>query len=221
MADLRVRHGKDIMSASAFVDELESETSIKLYLIGDANAEEANLKQLQLKPIPGTMSLHQIIVTAPGHLHYRDVSCSCSVRKPCKGHDAKDFLFALSRLSTSQHPTRKRVKRPNKGSSEKHIDVTTSDFDSILAKLQACSDFESLQEECLWLDLEEIEGQSRSALGNILTVDQRALDMYPNDVPGDKVLFPTIVRADRECLPSSGSIFAYGMRTDPMKCRLA
>lgn len=85
MADLRVRHGKYIMSTSAFNDELESETSIKLYLIGDANAEEANLKQLQLKPIPGTRSLHQIIVMAPGHLHYRDVKLQLLSQKTMQG----------------------------------------------------------------------------------------------------------------------------------------
>lgn len=43
-----------------------------------------------------------------------------------------------------------------------------------------------------------------------LEVDADAMDVYPNDVPDPRALFPCKVDADGNCLPSCGSVYAYG-----------
>jgi hypothetical protein len=57
---------------------------------------------------------------------------------------------------------------------------------------------------------EEIEGHPRSVCGGTQTVYMVAFDVYPDDVPGEETIFPTHVKADGDCLPSSGSVFAFG-----------
>lgn len=58
--------------------------------------------------------------------------------------------------------------------------------------------------------LDEIEGQRRNILETRLSVDQMAMDFLSVDVIGTESLFPVIVKADGDCFPSSGSVFAFG-----------
>lgn len=63
---------------------------------------------------------------------------------------------------------------------------------------------------CHSLSLNSIVGAPRYILEEGLSVDYTAIDVYPEDVPGDKTCFPVTVRADGNCLPASGSVFAFG-----------
>jgi hypothetical protein len=49
------------------VQELENETSIKLFLV-DASINKDRIKDQSLKVLPGTMQMHQLWTDAPGHL---------------------------------------------------------------------------------------------------------------------------------------------------------
>lgn len=59
-------------------------------------------------------------------------------------------------------------------------------------------------------------------LSNGLEVDELAVDRYPDDVPDKRTLYPCKTKADGNCLPSTGSIFAYGdpNHTSEMRVRI-
>ena len=43
-----------------------------------------------------------------------------------------------------------------------------------------------------------------------MSVDHTAIDICPVNIPDDRSRFPVRVRADGDCLPASGSVFAFG-----------
>ena len=90
LADTHVRHGNDINSAKAFLDALATQTKLPLRLIKDIKLDKiVNFKAL--KPIPGTLKLHQISTDGPRHLRYRDESCFCHEDRLCNGHLFRSF----------------------------------------------------------------------------------------------------------------------------------
>lgn len=54
-------------------------------------------------------------------------------------------------------------------------------------------------------------------LSNGLEVDELAVDHYPDDVPDKRTLYPCKTKADGNCLPSTGSIFAIGIQITQVK----
>lgn len=81
----RVLCGADLMNRRSFADEMnKAGRTSKLYIIDDFDLKEVEkcLYKKTLKTIPGTMKLHQLIVTSPEHLQFRDVSCTC-LEKTC------------------------------------------------------------------------------------------------------------------------------------------
>jgi len=47
-------------------------------------------------------------------------------------------------------------------------------------------------------------------VNNGLVVDDTCLDMYPDDVVQESIIYPVTVKADGNCLPRSGSVLAFG-----------
>ena len=56
-----------------------------------------------LRPVPGTMALHQVVTTQPCQVIYRDVSCTCPVREECELYTPRRFLFQDETTSMVQH----------------------------------------------------------------------------------------------------------------------
>lgn len=74
------------MTAKQFVDALAPDATIKRFVVNISEDKSEELKEKSLKAVPGTMALHQIEISEPSHLRYRDVSCTCTGKKICKGH---------------------------------------------------------------------------------------------------------------------------------------
>ena len=56
-----------------------------------------------LRPVRGTMALHQVVTTQPCQMIYRDVSCTCPVREECECYTPRRFLFQDETTSMVQH----------------------------------------------------------------------------------------------------------------------
>ncbi|KAL3885704.1 hypothetical protein ACJMK2_025750, partial [Sinanodonta woodiana] len=89
-----------------------------------------------------------------------------------------------------------------------------------LEALCQCKDYASFKEKCKGIRMEDVQGQERSILECKYTVDQKAIDLCPDDIPTTRAMFPTIVRADGDCLPGCGSLFIYGDDSHASEIRL-
>lgn len=84
-------------------------------------------------------------------------------------------------------------------------------FESCLSRLKKCKTFYDLKSCCQNINLEDVKGQSRYILEHALCVDVADLiDMCPTDIPDDRLMFPVSVQANGDCLPATGSVFAFG-----------
>ena len=62
--------------------------------------------------------------------------------------------------------------------------------------------------------------QSVSIIQHKMDVDADAMDVYPNDIPDARALYPCTIKADGNCLPSCGSVFGYGSDTNSAEIRV-
>ncbi|KAK6168560.1 hypothetical protein SNE40_021068 [Patella caerulea] len=158
-ADREVRFGSDISSAISFVDCMKK-SQVDVILISNEAIlnQQKKLEEIQLTPIPGTMGLHQIFVSAdsPSDFYYRAISCFCRGSNVCEGHQLKHAVI-IPKLTT----------------------------------------FETVPDEVYFEN-------------SLFEMDVDAMEILPNDIPDDRILYPCIVKADGNCLPSSGSVFSHG-----------
>ena len=105
-------------------------------------------------------------------------------------------------------------KRSNKRTEEQLKDSSAQNYPMMLNELLNCKGFEQLKIKCqeISVNFSELPAipQSVSFSSSNLEVDVDAMDLYPNDVPDERVLYPCTVPADGNCLPSSGSVYGYG-----------
>ncbi|MCG8046239.1 MAG: hypothetical protein N0E48_11390, partial [Candidatus Thiodiazotropha endolucinida] len=176
-ANRRVKYGHDITCAKDFVENLNG-CKTKLWVIdeGDVEKEREKLDNVCLKPITGTLKLHQIIVdTQDSNVYYRDLSCMCAAE--CKHYLTKkanltEFKNDLqekqgvqneTRDTTEQQQESKKPKRKLDGGKtvpetvkRKRTDKTSidnsmdkrNDFKRYLHQLNTCKTFAQLQNEC-------------------------------------------------------------------------
>ncbi|KAK3108762.1 hypothetical protein FSP39_015119 [Pinctada imbricata] len=185
-ADLTIRQGKvDIMNAQQFIDAFTpSSTSIYLYKVDQSDIDTVgeSLKNVNLKTVPGTMKLHQVITNVSCTIRFREVSCT-----------------PFATCVTNGRP--------------KSVPVTH------WSRRFICSTFEELEKECLSCDVADVVGHPRFIIDDALDVDDGAIEMFPEDVPDNQSRFPISVRADGDCLPASGSVYAYGHDKCPNELR--
>ena len=81
--------GWTFQMASSLFQALTGHTTIKLFFVRDVGLAVVP----PLRPVPGTMRLHQVIATAPGTITYRDVSCFCKHPGQCECFSTKTFTF--------------------------------------------------------------------------------------------------------------------------------
>lgn len=95
-ADLKVKHGVDIVNATDLCKQIwEANSSVNVYLIKEKDILdiESKVRSSNLKTIPGTMKIHQLFTEKTGSVRYRSVSCEC-YEKVCDGHDLQSFTFS-------------------------------------------------------------------------------------------------------------------------------
>ena len=294
-ADQKVKFGSTIMLAKSFVKCLKK-SQTQLFELPDTEIETARqeLKKVDIKPIPGTLKLHQLKTFSQGNLLYREISCECIEPNTCTGHEMKIHKFQTANNNPPSKVEKPKKHRKNKDSNTKtqseqmtktdnvmemkskqmkqtankkstkeHEQMKMTDknkatdsvetnqsvckkateyeqmkqsgnleakernmnsnnvkinleqnYPLLLNKLRNCRGFEQLKVKCYEISQSFSElptvPQSVTVLSSNLEVDIDAMDLYPNDVPDSRVLFPCIVPADGNCLPSSGSVFGYG-----------
>ncbi len=91
-AQALVDHGTDIPSAMDFFQLLDNRTKVKMFYVNEDAIESIAKKVPELKPVKGTMALHQVGFSQEGHgnLLIRDLSCFCAATAlPCDCHGAR------------------------------------------------------------------------------------------------------------------------------------
>ncbi|KAK6195199.1 hypothetical protein SNE40_000673 [Patella caerulea] len=204
IADCRVRYGTDIMTANQFVDTLRQETKIKLFVVEISEGQSEKLIKKSLKAVPGTMALHQIVITEQDTFVTEMSAAHAQKIKPFKE-------FSFENKDTMQPKLRKE----DAMKLEQPVD-SSENFNSLIDRLQACKNFSELKELCQNLNLESITGHQRSILGEKLDVYHQALDMYPGDVPGSEILFPVYVMMEIVYHLQEASLPVV-IRKEPMK----
>ncbi|KAK3756454.1 hypothetical protein RRG08_040359 [Elysia crispata] len=214
-ADRLVKYGHDIINAADLVKHVGANgTETKLYEIPVDKIDKNENIIPNLKAVPGTMKLHQIQVCqeSPSTISYRDVSCGCDGAF-C------DNCWKVHSLEKNQHT--KGLKHEacvcvlNYSCSVKENIVLSPSYKldtaAALHTLHLCDSFGLLWHECeaLQIHLEPLTGRQRSLSGDKLTLNTFSSELIPTDAQ-DKTLFAVKVRADGDCLPGSGSVFAYG-----------
>ena len=96
-ADTLLANGLDLPNAEAVYDALlGTGTSVKLFYVPESAIQEMDkVVPKHLVPIPGTMTIHQVISSKPFHIMYRDLGCTCSESMCCACFDVKHFRFPL------------------------------------------------------------------------------------------------------------------------------
>lgn len=80
-ADRLSRQSCDIADALSLYSELAGASNIQLFFVSEEDVDQKSnvlASAGQLKPVKGTMQLHQVICLAPNKLQVREVSCFCS-----------------------------------------------------------------------------------------------------------------------------------------------
>lgn len=105
-ADALVSTGTDIPSAAVLYRNLIPKTKVRLFYIEEENFERMNMEvskvESDLKPIPGTMQIHQLFYNDadPDIIRHRQLSCYCSWSSDdqiCKCYDLKNEAFVVKK----------------------------------------------------------------------------------------------------------------------------
>ena len=249
-ADMAVASGKDITSASAMYNALkESQTSIDLYLISvnEIQSAVAKLEGAALKPVPGTMRIHQVLTQCHGKISHRVLSCLCN-KGICNCYGKRDFIFdsqdvageakddlrkesrdpdkTQKSASNVPHEKRQGVKRkanhssgsPKKKTKNKQAHTGEGFFEALLTDLQQAKSFDELRAKCITYKQEIGDLNCRSPPKPVkLLPDEQSLCLVPEDILSGRSLTPAEVTADGDCLPRSGSVLAFGEDDHPME----
>ncbi|KAK3715465.1 hypothetical protein RRG08_003194 [Elysia crispata] len=226
--DRRVRLGADIMNAHQFVKEVgqaNSDTKVFLYEIDE---KSFFVVPSELKSVKKTMSLHQLYTSQKGSILYRDLSCTC-----LKGHGHIQHTFSAhifptlnqsdlnpdcsSDLSVSNDFQEMPMPVTLKVKTVPQADLATS---LILESMSKVNSFQELQHECESLCLKDVYGKKRSVISTRLSVDEIAKKVLNKDFKCQKQHFSVRVRADGNCLPACGAVFAFGEDIKPQDIRL-
>jgi hypothetical protein len=93
-ADEAVDHGCTISTAAEFYTVLSEKSNIKLFLILEENINNCFcLIPPNVKPLAGTMKMHQFHVVEKGAVTARDFSCFCKFPEKCNCYNTRQVVF--------------------------------------------------------------------------------------------------------------------------------
>ncbi|CAC5359740.1 unnamed protein product [Mytilus coruscus] len=214
-ADTEVKFGKDITNADIFLDCMSNSESVG-YLVSDRDIqkEQKLLQAAQLKPIPGTMKLHQLIFQQDYEIAYRNISCTCQEPSDCSFCTGQEIKFSRILADKKQQEVKTKLKpqslespyaidlteekgpsKPKKAKTEEHTNTELPfDKNEAIYSLKNVKSHRELKSRCSQLikDLGTLE--SNPLMVNIMDqrmeVDAKAMDNYPDDVPDTRALYP-------------------------------
>lgn len=67
----------------------DSETFCRLITDGEISNMQQQFDIAELKPVPGTMKRHQMLLSKDYHIKYIDISCNCKGQNEFIGHETK------------------------------------------------------------------------------------------------------------------------------------
>ncbi|GFR62951.1 vertnin [Elysia marginata] len=219
------------MSSRNLIDELSnSNSNVMLY---EAKPESFyDIKETK-KPVKGTNCMQQLVCLEEGSVLYRNGSCTCSPSSPHKGHEFASHCFSSSNSRTQE--VKKNISHsyfsqkqfePDDDYFVEVEDISKNcphdDFSDgvVFTKLSDCNSFAEIQHEFDGLFLKDLYGSKRSVVGTRLPIDNLARLYVPKDLKTSKLHFPVTVRADGNCLPACGSVYAFGEDINPELVRL-
>ena len=214
--------------------------------------EQQHLNTVALKAVSGTLHIHQIIVMNPGIIGYRNLSCECHLGKEHDGHGYKRAVVcntgkcadennnACQKAKDYHAAECNRQVKTNKCSADVKGNITNYEkysckksknsvtkFSAVLKNLSKCKTYVELIRKCKSLKLKNLERDDPPKVSVFTHHFEVEYDFIP-DIPEDlkdqdeRELFPCEVLADGNCLPSCGSVFAFGniTETDEMRVRI-
>ena len=220
-ADLAVKMGTDITCAIDFVKAMQgSEVFVQVIPSEVITTSHAELERTNLKPIPGTLKLHQLMTNSdmePGTIKYRDVSCTCgNLNSVCVGHEFQK-ASVLAGKSVMADEIQSNIH------STATATIEAIDFDDYLSRLESCESYSALKTACNEMELEipplDVHHEA-IFVTDITQIDPSAQRLYPDDAP--RSMYPCKSTANGNCLPSSASVFAFNslQRTSEMRVRI-
>ena len=95
LADTVINQGGIIEDTKSFVQEVSKLTKVKIVSIKDESiaSRKKFIDTVPLKPIPGSMKIHQLQVVSPGLVSVRNLSCFCSSPELCNCCEVRLFPF--------------------------------------------------------------------------------------------------------------------------------
>ncbi|CAC5383346.1 unnamed protein product [Mytilus coruscus] len=122
-ADTEVKFGKDITNADIFLDCMSNSESVG-YLVSDRDIQKnKSYYKAQLKSIPGTMKLHQLIFQKDYEIAYRNISCTCQEPSDCSFCTGQEIKFSRILADKKQQEVNTKLK-PQSLESPYAIDLT-------------------------------------------------------------------------------------------------
>ena len=126
---------------------------------------------------------------------------------------ASQFVSQLEKADTSAPVSNADiippVEEPLPQLPQTHLSIDAS---IALQRLESCNSFALLHHECEaqkpYVPL--IQGRKRALISDKIMIDTFATGLIPKDLNSSQRLFAGKVRADGDCLPGSGSVFAFG-----------
>ena len=101
-AECMLNAGCDMQDANKLYNVLCKESCVQIAYVSSEQVEAMDLLlPANLKPIPGTMKLHQLRTEDYVSLSYRNLSCLCTRPTPCSRYNAANKVFVRDHC---QHP---------------------------------------------------------------------------------------------------------------------
>ncbi|CAC5381580.1 unnamed protein product [Mytilus coruscus] len=218
-ADVRVKHGSDIENTKNFVRQIKASGSrVYVYEIQKhIKSTESKILNKQLKTVPGTMNIHKVITNQPGEIAHRLVSCTCK-EKICNGHELSHFTFSSKADAETSARKDENANDVQDNDVKSKQDTHKKDYDKKKVRKKKCQDFEELKSKCLDItsQIDDIEGHQRSNRGFMADLVSDRYTPNKQKENGNKAIK---VRVDGDCLPATGSVFAFGSDRHPIEIR--
>lgn len=120
LRELQTVQGEDITDTASFINSFSGKDSnVALFKVSRKEVEKnsTSFSKLNLKPIPGTLQMHQMFTTPFREIEYRYISCFCRKDGEHPGHELTCFKFDVP--NTGNKENKKTTKQEEKSRKKK------------------------------------------------------------------------------------------------------
>ncbi|XP_045774208.1 uncharacterized protein LOC123873410 [Maniola jurtina] len=160
--DSKVAHGEDIPDAKTAYEVLSEKGLIKMFYIPPEDIKVLQEELIEnLKPLPNTLKIHQVIFKDKNAVNFRNLSCFCkNMSGKCDCYSTKTHRFEINKDAQPRNTVKRKlntIKRSKVGT-KKRRESTASTTESDCTEIEYLDDSdathfsETYQEEYLELD---------------------------------------------------------------------